>query len=233
MEGGPYGSNGGYWAMPQTGGGGGWLDNYANWFNNTLGGGSWSQTVGGGIYAGLVGSGLMTDETLANTSDEALLAGTAVTATVIVVGGYYGAPALAGVGAKEVALTWPTFNWGVTGYTASASGVLAPVKGIVIGSTTSIVTVSDLAIAGTMILALMTGPNNPMGPSEQELLNKKAKLEDEISELEYKIDSILNESKIQGEGGGLTYQTNKSEQLLAQLGKELADIIAKLKGMGK
>jgi RHS repeat-associated protein len=95
FAGGPYGSMGGYWAMPQTGGGGSWLDNYSNWFNNTFGGG-WSQTVGGGIYDGLVGSGLMTDETLANASDGALLAGTAVTATIIVVGGYYAVPAALG-----------------------------------------------------------------------------------------------------------------------------------------
>lgn len=72
-----------------------WLDDYANWFNNTFGSG-WSEAAGGVIHDGL--TLVMEEETLANTSDGALLTGTVIVSVPAAVGIVYGGEVLLGVG---------------------------------------------------------------------------------------------------------------------------------------
>ena len=79
-----------------------WLDSYADWFNNTFGSG-WSEAAGGVIHDGL--TLVMEEETLANTSDGALLTGTVIVSVPVAVGIVYGG---------EVALGVGTFGGGTT-----------------------------------------------------------------------------------------------------------------------
>lgn len=72
-----------------------WLDSYADWFNNTFGSG-WSEAAGGVIHDGL--TLVMEEETLANTSDGALLTGTVIVSVPVAVGIVYGGEVALGVG---------------------------------------------------------------------------------------------------------------------------------------
>ena len=76
-----------------------WLDNYANWFNGTFGSG-WSYVGGGVVYNAT--TTIVSNQTLANASDGALLIGTGVTAVIVVGGGEYvlGVGTLGGGGAE-------------------------------------------------------------------------------------------------------------------------------------
>ena len=72
-----------------------WLDDYSDWFNGTFGSG-WSETVGGVIHSGL--TTVISDETLANTSDGAILTGTVIVSVPAGVGILYGGEVVLGVG---------------------------------------------------------------------------------------------------------------------------------------
>lgn len=109
--------------------GGSVLDNYANAFNSTLGSG-WSNLVGGAIYTVLP----VSDATLANTSDAALITGTTIVSIPLGIGILAGGEALLGVG---------TFGGG--GSTAAAGGAAAGV-----GAETATATTATEVITGTI-----------------------------------------------------------------------------------
>jgi len=71
-----------------------WLDSYAEWFNSTFGSG-WSEAAGGVIHDGL--TLVMEEETLANTSDGAILTGTVIVSVPAAVGIVYGGEVVLGV----------------------------------------------------------------------------------------------------------------------------------------
>jgi len=88
-------------AANQNGGGAsgiasrGWLDNYSDWFNGTFGSG-WSESVGGVIHSVL--TTVISDETLAVTSDGALLTGTVIVSIPVAFGIVAGGEVVLGVG---------------------------------------------------------------------------------------------------------------------------------------
>ena len=90
------------------------VNNYANWFNSNLGSG-WSNLAGGTIYSGA--SLLVSDTTLANTSDTALIGTTIVVSVGVVVVGEYAL----GVGTIG-ALTAPVVETVVAAEVASSAG---------------------------------------------------------------------------------------------------------------
>ncbi|MDA1054788.1 MAG: hypothetical protein O3C40_30545 [Planctomycetota bacterium] len=89
-----------------------WLDGYADWFSGTFGSG-WSETAGGVIHS--VITTVVSDGTLANTSDGALLTGTVIVSVPIAIGIVYGG---------EVALGVGTFGGGAT--LVGSTAVVAP-----------------------------------------------------------------------------------------------------------
>jgi hypothetical protein len=91
----------------------GWLDAYADWFNGTFGSG-WSETAGGIIHDVL--TTVVSEETLANTSDGALLTGTVIVSVPVAFGIVYGGEVVLGVG---------TFGGEVAASGTTATGALA------------------------------------------------------------------------------------------------------------
>jgi len=91
----------------------GWLDSYAEWFNSTFGDG-WSEMAGGVIHD--VITVVVSDETLANSSDGALLTGTVIVSTPVAFGIVIGGEIVLGVG---------TFGGEVAAGGTTATGALA------------------------------------------------------------------------------------------------------------
>ena len=104
----------------------GWLDSYADWFNGTFGSG-WSESAGGVIHGVITTA--VSNEALANASDEALLAGTVVVSIPIAIGTVAGGEVVLGIG-----------TLGVTGTTAAGTTVagVTVIEGAA-GTTTGIV----------------------------------------------------------------------------------------------
>lgn len=135
---------------------GGWLDNYAEWFNSTFGSGD-SETLGGAIYNILP----VSNETLANASDTSLLVGTTIASIPIAVGIVAGGEVVLGVGtlggAATTAGTATTVVTGVT-VTEGAAGTTTAVvmtEGAALGTGTIIVGAEATTIAGTGTVIVM------------------------------------------------------------------------------
>lgn len=80
----------------------GWLDSYSDWFNSTFGSG-WSEAAGGVIHGVITTA--VSNETLANASDEALPAGTVVVSIPVAIGTVAGGEVVLGVGTLGAAGT--------------------------------------------------------------------------------------------------------------------------------
>ena len=119
-----------------------WLDDYSNWFNSTFGGG-WSEAAGGVIHTGL--TSVIDEETLANTSDGAILTGTIIVSVPVAVGTVYGGEVLLGVGTFGGTATVATTVEAVTAFGGLAA--FSRLIGMGVGR------VAALARAGNITLA--------------------------------------------------------------------------------
>jgi hypothetical protein len=139
-----------------------WLDDYSNWFNSTFGSG-WSEAAGGVIHSGL--TTVMEEETLANTSDGALLTGTVIVSGITAVGIVAGGEVLLGVGtlggSTTTAGTLTTVSTGAGTVHVSTAGTVATVEvGFVEAITPNLIhTVTQTAVSqGATTAVVNTGP---------------------------------------------------------------------------
>ncbi len=102
-----------------------WLDSYTNWFNGVFGAG-YSQTMGGYLHSGLNNAGI-SDTSLANTSANQALVGTAIVAVPVGVGLFGGGEILLGLGTLGAVGPQVTAGAYVTVGTAVSHPLAAPV----------------------------------------------------------------------------------------------------------
>ena len=122
------------------------LDSYANSFNDTLGSG-WSDLVGGAIYTVLP----VSDATLANTSDAALVTYTAIGSGIIAIGSVVAVEAALGIGTVGGLLAAPP----VVGAAAVEAVVVTEAVGaaeVITGTIEVTLTDSGTWIVGEVIL---------------------------------------------------------------------------------
>lgn len=136
------------------------LDNYANWFNGTLGSG-WSDTAGSAIYTVLP----VSDATLANTSDATLITGTTIVSIPLGIAIFAGGEVLLGVGtlgaSSATAGTLTTVSTAAGTVHVSTVGTVATVEvGFVEAITPNLIhTITQTAISqGATTVLVNTGP---------------------------------------------------------------------------
>ncbi len=145
----------------------GWLDSHADWFNGTFGSG-WSESAGGVIHGAITTA--VSNEALANASDEAILTGTVVVSIPIAIGTVAGGEVVLGIGTLGASGTTAagTTVAGVTvieGAAGTTTGIVLA-EGTTLGTGTILVGAEGagaaIAATGTTIVGVV-GPDAAIG----------------------------------------------------------------------